>query len=87
VPDSRKRLADVAFVLALMLYVLYGTSQVPPHADEYMHIATARDFFLLREQGAAALAFTPPVESGHAAISALAQRHAAQKSGWDAMGS
>jgi 4-amino-4-deoxy-L-arabinose transferase-like glycosyltransferase len=62
VPDSRKRLADVAFVLALMLYVLYGTSQVPPHADEYMHIATARDFFLLREQGAAALAFTPPVE-------------------------
>lgn len=61
-PDSRKRLADIAFVLALMLYVLYGTSQVPPHADEYMHIATARDFFLLRDHGAAALAFTPPVE-------------------------
>jgi 4-amino-4-deoxy-L-arabinose transferase-like glycosyltransferase len=62
VPDSRKRLADIAFVLALMLYVLYGTAQVPPHADEYMQIAMARDFFLLREQGAAALAFTPPVE-------------------------
>jgi len=62
VPDSRKRLADIAFVFALMLYVLHGTPQVPPHADEYMHIATARDFFLLREQGAAALAFTPPVE-------------------------
>jgi 4-amino-4-deoxy-L-arabinose transferase-like glycosyltransferase len=62
VPDSRKRLADIAFVLALMLYVLHGTAQVPPHADEYMQIAAARDFFLLREQGAAALAFAPPVE-------------------------
>lgn len=60
--DSRKRLADVAFVLALMLYVLYGTSQVPPHADEYMHIALARDFFLLRDHGAAALAYVPPVQ-------------------------
>ncbi|PJF30570.1 MAG: hypothetical protein CUN51_07105 [Candidatus Thermofonsia Clade 1 bacterium] len=61
-PDSRKRLADVAFVLALMLYVLLGTPQVPPHGDEYMHIALARDFFLLRDQGAAALAYIPPVE-------------------------
>lgn len=61
-PDSRKRLADVAFVLALMLYVLLGTASVPPHGDEYMHIALARDFFLLRDQGAAALAYAPPIE-------------------------
>ncbi|MFQ3536082.1 MAG: phospholipid carrier-dependent glycosyltransferase [Aggregatilineales bacterium] len=61
-PDNRKRLADIAFVLALMLYMLYGTAQVPPHADEYMHIAMARDFFLLREGGPAALAYTPPVQ-------------------------
>ncbi|RMF52902.1 MAG: phospholipid carrier-dependent glycosyltransferase [Chloroflexota bacterium] len=61
-PDRRKRLADIAFALALMLYVLYGTTQVPPHADEYMYMALARDFFLLRDQGAAALAYAPPIE-------------------------
>ncbi len=61
-PDSRKRLADGAFLLALMLYILYGTTQVPPHADEYMQIAMARDYFTLRDQGSAALVFTPPLE-------------------------
>lgn len=61
-PDSRKRLADAAFLLALMIYILSGTALVPFHADEAMQIAMAEDYFTLREGNFAALAYTPPVE-------------------------
>ncbi len=61
-PDSRKRLADAAFLLALMIYILSGTPLVPFHADEAMQIAMAQDYFTLREGNFAALAYAPPVE-------------------------
>ena len=43
--NSRKRLADGAFLLALMLYILLGAPRVPEHGDEYMQMSMARDWF------------------------------------------
>lgn len=39
--DSRKRVADIAFLVALMLYILAGVNSTPPHGDEYMFTAMA----------------------------------------------
>lgn len=43
--DRRKIVADVAFLLALMAYLLAGVTLVPPHGDEYMQMSMARDAF------------------------------------------
>jgi hypothetical protein len=56
-PDSRKRLADGAFLLALIVYMLIGTPQVPAHGDEYMQMAMARDWFALRRGDLDAITF------------------------------
>lgn len=61
-PDSRKRLADGAFLVALMLYILSGMALVPPHGDEFMQVSMARDFFHRLHGDWAALAFVPPAE-------------------------
>jgi len=58
--SSRKRVADAAFLLAVMFYMLVGTANVPQHGDEYMLIAMARDYFTLRQ--GQSLAVTPPVQ-------------------------
>ncbi len=61
-PDSRKRIADATFLLALMIYVLAGTALTPAHGDEFMQMAMARDFFLLPSGDWRQLAVAPPVE-------------------------
>src|SRR4030088_1662767 len=58
--DTRKRVADAAFLIALMVYIIAGASLVPVHGDEFMHMAMARDVsYLLHGQN---LSFSPPVE-------------------------
>src|SRR5512135_1068616 len=61
-PDSRKRSADAAFLIALMLYILVGTARVPIHGDEFMQMAMARDYFYMMRGQWSQIAFTPPVE-------------------------
>jgi len=61
-PDSRKRIADATFLLALMIYVLAGTALVPVHGDEFMQMAMARDFFSLMRGDWQQLTVTLPVE-------------------------
>src|SRR5689334_24920892 len=61
-PDSRKRIADAAFLLALMIYILAGVSVVPAHGDEYMQTAMAADTFYLLHGEWNKLAYVPPVE-------------------------
>jgi 4-amino-4-deoxy-L-arabinose transferase-like glycosyltransferase len=61
-PDSRKRSADAAFLIALMLYILVGTARVPVHADEFMQMAMARDYFYMIRGQWDQLTFKPPVE-------------------------
>jgi hypothetical protein len=46
-PDSRKRFADGAFLLALMVYILAGVATVPVHGDEFMQMSMARDVFTM----------------------------------------
>lgn len=60
--DSRKRLADGAFLLVLMIYILAGIQVVPVHGDEYMQMAMARDVFYMVRGEWDRLAFNPPVE-------------------------
>src|SRR5258708_12272707 len=61
-PGSRKRIADVAFLLALMAYVLAGVIFTPMHADEFMQMAMARDTFYIAHGQWNQIAFTPPVQ-------------------------
>lgn len=61
-PNSRKRLADGAFLLALIFYVLAGVALVPLHGDELMHMAMARDTFYVIHGQWDRLAFRPPIE-------------------------
>src|SRR6266852_3126097 len=61
-PDSRKRIADIAFLLALMAYVLAGVTLTPMHADEFMQMAMARDTFYIAHGQWNQIAFTPPVQ-------------------------
>ncbi|MEP7286986.1 MAG: hypothetical protein ABI947_14610 [Chloroflexota bacterium] len=61
-PDNRKRIADIAFLLALMVYILAGTSLTPIHGDEFMHMAMARDTFTLAQGEWSQLAYAPPVQ-------------------------
>ncbi len=60
--DGRKRVADGAFLLALMLYILAGVFSVPVHGDEFMQMAMARDTFYLARGQLNRIAFQPPVE-------------------------
>lgn len=60
--NSRKFIADAAFVLALIAYVLAGTVLTPSHGDEFMQIAMARDAFYIARGEWNRLAYTPPVE-------------------------
>lgn len=60
--EPRKRIADFAFLLALMLYILWGVPLVPAHGDEFMQMSLARDYFSLSEGNFAALGYTPPIE-------------------------
>src|SRR5437763_684333 len=59
--DSRKRIADAAFLLALMIYILAGVAVVPAHGDEYMQTAMAVDTFSLLRGDWNRLAYHPPV--------------------------
>jgi 4-amino-4-deoxy-L-arabinose transferase-like glycosyltransferase len=59
--DSRKRIADAAFLLALMIYILAGVAVVPAHGDEYMQTAMAVDTFSLLRRDWNRLAYHPPV--------------------------
>ena len=61
-PDSRKRIADIAFVLALMAYVLAGVVFTPLHGDEFMQMAMARDTFYIAHAQWNRIAFTPPAQ-------------------------
>lgn len=61
--DGRKRLADGAFLLALVLYILAGTVSVPAHGDEFMQMSMARDTFYLARGQFDRIAFQPPVEA------------------------
>ena len=49
--DSRKRIADGAFLLALMIYILVGARSVPVHGDEFMQMSMARDVVRLEVVG------------------------------------
>jgi hypothetical protein len=60
--DNRKRLADIAFVIALFLYVLGGVRLTPVHGDEYMQIAMARDVAYLQQGNWAKLIYNPAIE-------------------------
>src|SRR5512142_2785410 len=62
-PDSRKRLADGAFLLALMLYILAGVTNVPVHGDEFMQMSMARDVFSMARGEWNRLAFAPPIQA------------------------
>src|SRR5689334_13275162 len=62
-PDSRKRIADGAFLLALMVYILAGVTLVHVHGDDYMQMSMARDVFYLAHGQWDRIAFTPPVET------------------------
>ncbi len=61
-PDSRKRIADGAFLLALMIYILAGVTFVPVHGDEFMQMSMARDVFYMARGQWDRIAYTPPVE-------------------------
>jgi 4-amino-4-deoxy-L-arabinose transferase-like glycosyltransferase len=58
--NTRKHIADAAFLIALILYILGGVRDVPFHPDEAMQISMSRDVFLM--QNGADLAFVPPLE-------------------------
>ncbi|MCC7208616.1 MAG: phospholipid carrier-dependent glycosyltransferase [Anaerolineae bacterium] len=58
--NSRKRLADGAFLLALMLYILLGAPRVPEHGDEYMQMSMARDWFGIVEGRAPQQGYVAP---------------------------
>src|SRR5258708_18340562 len=60
-PDSRKRIADAAFLVALMIYVLAGIGITPPHGDEFMQMAMARDIYYVFGGQWNKLAFAPPL--------------------------
>ncbi len=62
-PDSRKRFADGAFLLALMVYILAGVGTVPVHGDEFMQMSMARDVFYMARGEWNRFAFKPPVET------------------------
>jgi 4-amino-4-deoxy-L-arabinose transferase-like glycosyltransferase len=59
--DNRKRIADAAFLIALMIYILAGISVVPAHGDEYMQITMGRDTYYLAQGDFSRLAYRPPV--------------------------
>ncbi|HVO44626.1 MAG TPA: hypothetical protein VMT34_18495 [Aggregatilineales bacterium] len=61
-PDSRKRFADAAFLVALMLYILVGTIQVPVHGDEFMQMSMARDVFSIVHGDWRQILYAPPVQ-------------------------
>jgi 4-amino-4-deoxy-L-arabinose transferase-like glycosyltransferase len=61
-PDSRKRIADTAFLLALMIYVLVGIDSTPVHADEYMQMSMARDVFYMARGQWDRIAYAPPIQ-------------------------
>jgi 4-amino-4-deoxy-L-arabinose transferase-like glycosyltransferase len=58
----RKIVADVAFLLALMTYILAGVTLVPPHGDEYMQMSMARDTFYAANGQGERLASQPPLQ-------------------------
>ncbi|HLY26840.1 MAG TPA: phospholipid carrier-dependent glycosyltransferase [Aggregatilineales bacterium] len=60
-PDSRKRVADIAFLAALFIYVLAGTALTPPHGDEFMQMSMARDTFYVLGGQWNKLAYSPPL--------------------------
>src|SRR5579859_6763960 len=60
-PDSRKRIADAAFLIALMVYVLAGVVATPAHGDEFMYMAMARDTFYVANGQWSKLSYTPPL--------------------------
>jgi 4-amino-4-deoxy-L-arabinose transferase-like glycosyltransferase len=60
-PDSRKRIADWAFLAALMVYILAGICLTPPHGDEYMFMAMSRDTYYMAHGDWQHLVYTPPV--------------------------
>ncbi len=61
--DSRKHIADAAFLLALMLYIVAGITLTPVHGDEFMQMSMARDVFYMAQGNWNRLAYTPPVPS------------------------
>src|SRR5215813_10527154 len=61
-PDSRKRIADGAFLMALMAYIVVGMGLVPVHGDEFMQMSMARDIFYMLRGDTGRLAFSPPVQ-------------------------
>ncbi len=61
-PDSRKRIADGAFLVALILYILAGVTIVPEHGDEFMQMSMARDVFYMAHSQWDRIAFTPPIQ-------------------------
>ncbi|MBX3080136.1 MAG: phospholipid carrier-dependent glycosyltransferase [Anaerolineae bacterium] len=60
--EQRKRVADVGFLVALMLFIVAGIMLVPPHGDEYMQMSMARDVFYEAQGEWARLAYVPPVQ-------------------------
>ncbi len=60
--DSRKRIADLAFLAALIFYILAGIALTPPHGDEYMFMAMARDTYYIGHGDWNKLLYSPPVE-------------------------
>ncbi len=60
--DSRKRIADLAFLTALIFYILTGIALTPAHGDEYMFMAMARDTYYIAHGDWNKLLYSPPVE-------------------------
>jgi 4-amino-4-deoxy-L-arabinose transferase-like glycosyltransferase len=62
VSEQRKRVADIGFLLALMVFVVAGIALVPPHGDEYMQMSMAKDVFYEARGEWSRLAFVPPIQ-------------------------
>ena len=60
--EQRKRIADVGFLLAMILYIVAGAVIVPPHGDEYMQMSMGRDVFYEARGEWSRLAYVPPIQ-------------------------
>jgi 4-amino-4-deoxy-L-arabinose transferase-like glycosyltransferase len=61
--DNRKRLADVAFLLSLMFYVMAGVSLVPMHGDEFMLMSMSHDVLYMAQGNWDRIAYKPPIDA------------------------
>jgi 4-amino-4-deoxy-L-arabinose transferase-like glycosyltransferase len=60
--DRRKRIADIALLIALMIYIFAGMTLVPQHTEEFRFMSMAHDLFYMVRGEWGKLAFAPPVQ-------------------------